>query len=69
MGQTRVSNRLPKAMLEPFPDGGYIPDFESMLLAYYEAPGWDSDTGKPSRKKLVLSGLEDIANDLWREAD
>ena len=68
MGLKRVNDRLPKAMLEPFPDGGsagYVPDFESMLIAYYEARGWDSNTGKPSREKLVELGLQDIAVDLW----
>ena len=71
MGLRRVNDKLPKAMLTPFPDGGsagYVPDLESMLLAYYEARGWDVDSGKPSREKLVELGLEDIADDLWSEA-
>jgi aldehyde:ferredoxin oxidoreductase len=38
-----------------------------MLSAYYEARGWDAETGKPSREKLVELGLEEIANDLWDE--
>lgn len=68
MSLTRANDKLPKAMLKPFPDGGsagFIPDFESMLTAYYEARGWDADTGKPSREKLLDLGLNDIANDLW----
>ena len=72
MGLTRINDRLPKAMLEAFPDGGsagYVPDFESMLRAYYEARGWDADSGKPLRAKLVELDLEDIANDLWGKAD
>ena len=70
MGLTRANDKLPKAMLMPFPDGGsagYIPEFESMLLAYYEARGWDPDTGKPSREKLIELGMQDVANDLWGE--
>jgi aldehyde:ferredoxin oxidoreductase len=68
MGLTRASDRLPKAMLQPFPDGGsagYVPDVEAMLLAYYEARGWDWETGKPSQEKLSALGLDEIANDLW----
>ena len=72
MGLTRANDKLPKVMLQPFLDGGsagYVPDFHSMLLAYYEARGWDSETGKPSREKLVGLAMEDIANDLWGEAN
>lgn len=68
MGLTRVNDKLPKAMLEPFPDGGsagYVPDFEGMLLAYYQARGWDPETGKPSRTKLQQLGLGAVAQDLW----
>jgi aldehyde:ferredoxin oxidoreductase len=68
MGLTAENDRLPKAMLEPFPDGGsagYVPDIEGMLFGYYQARGWDEETGKPSRQKLVQLGLEDVANDLW----
>jgi aldehyde:ferredoxin oxidoreductase len=36
-----------------------------MLSAYYEARGWDLETGKPGREKLAELGLEDIAKDLW----
>ena len=68
MGLTRANDKLPKALLEPFPDGGsagYVPDIEGMLSAYYQARGWDSQTGKPSRIKLVDLRLEEIAKDLW----
>ena len=68
MGLTRANDRLPKAMLQPFPDGGsagYVPDIEGMLLAYYEARGWDPDTGKPSRTKLQQLRLDGVAQDLW----
>ena len=68
MGLTRANDKLPKAMLEPFPDGGsagFVPDFEGMLSAYYEARGWDLQTGRPSAKKLAELGLEDVAQDLW----
>jgi aldehyde:ferredoxin oxidoreductase len=68
MGLTRANDKLPKALLEPFPDGGsagFAPDLPGMLSAYYEARGWDSETGKPSREKLLELGLEDAAKELW----
>jgi aldehyde:ferredoxin oxidoreductase len=36
-----------------------------MLLAYYQARGWDMETGRPSKEKLLELGLDDIAKDLW----
>jgi aldehyde:ferredoxin oxidoreductase len=71
MGLTAENDRLPKAMLQPFPDGGsagYVPDVQGMLLAYYEARGWDVETGKPSREKLIRLGLDEVVEDLWGES-
>jgi len=68
MGLTRANDKLPKALLEPFPDGGsagFVPDLEGILSAYYEARGWDKETGRPSREKLAELGLDDVAQDLW----
>jgi aldehyde:ferredoxin oxidoreductase len=68
MGLTRANDKLPKALLEPFSDGGsagFTPDLSGMLSAYYEARGWDTGTGKPTREKLSALGLEDVAKDLW----
>jgi aldehyde:ferredoxin oxidoreductase len=68
MGLTRANDKLPKALLEPFPDGGsagFVPDISMMLEAYYEARGWDPETGKPSCRTLRELGLEDVARDLW----
>jgi aldehyde:ferredoxin oxidoreductase len=68
MGLNRANDKLPKALLEPFPDGGsagFVPDLEGILSAYYEARGWDKETGKPSHDKLVELGLVDVAQDLW----
>jgi aldehyde:ferredoxin oxidoreductase len=36
-----------------------------MLSAYYEARGWDAETGKPTREKLIELGLAEIEKDLW----
>ena len=68
MGLTRANDKLPKALLKPFAEGGsagFVLDFETMLSAYYEARGWDIETGKPLREKLSELGLEDVAMDLW----
>ena len=50
MGLNASNDTLPKALLEPLPDGGsagYVPDLGAMLAAYYETRGWDAKTGKP----------------------
>ena len=68
MGLTAENDKLPKALLEPFLDGGsagFVPDIMGMLITYYEARGWDLATGKPSREKLFELGLGDVAVDLW----
>jgi aldehyde:ferredoxin oxidoreductase len=70
LGLTRKNDKLPKALLQPFTDhpygsDGYTPDFESMLEAYYEARGWDSETGYPKKEKLISLGLEWMMEDLW----
>jgi aldehyde:ferredoxin oxidoreductase len=36
-----------------------------MLNAYYEARGWDQESGKPSKEKLIELGLEDVAKEIW----
>lgn len=68
LGLTRANDRLPRALMNPFPDGGsegFVPDLEGMLIAYYEARGWDMNTGQPTREKLLELGMEDMARDLW----
>ena len=68
MGLNAGNDKLPKALLEPFADGGsagFVPDLKEMLLAYYSARGWDVRTGMPLREKLVELGLNDVAQDLW----
>jgi len=68
MGLTRANDKLPKALLEPFPDGGsagFVPDIQGMLAAYYQHRGWDPETGKPSHAKLLELDLGDVAQDLW----
>jgi len=69
LGLTRANDKLPKALLEPYQDGGsagYVPPIDEMLKAYYIARGWDPETGKPTPKKLVELGLEWVTQDIWK---
>ncbi len=68
LGLSARNDRLPKALLEPFKSGGsagFVPDLQGMLLAYYDARGWDLPTGYPTRAKLTSLGLDEAASDLW----
>jgi len=68
MGLTRTNDKLPKALLMPYPDGGsngFVPDINAMLAAYYIHRSWDESTGKPSSEKLTELGLEVVAKDLY----
>jgi len=68
MGLSRANDKLPKALLKPYPDGGsegFVPDINAMLTSYYEVRGWDKETGKPTREKLSELRMEDVAADLW----
>ncbi len=68
LGLTRANDRLPKALLEPLSSGGaggYVIDLPAMLEAYYAARGWDPETGRPTKERLLALGLDDIAADLW----
>jgi aldehyde:ferredoxin oxidoreductase len=58
----------PRVMEDPIPDGpskGALvteKEFESMLIAYYQARGWNND-GIPTKQKLAELGLEDIVGE------
>ena len=68
LGLTRADDKLPKGLLEPYPNGGsagYVLPFAEMLEAYYEARKWDKETGKPSKEKMLELGMDEIARDLW----
>lgn len=63
MGLKIGDDKLPKAFLNPLPDGGsagFTIPFEKMLKAYYLARGWDDNTGIPTKKKLIELGLDDL---------
>lgn len=68
LGLTRANDKLPKAFLEPLPDGGsagYVIPFDEMLHSYYDARGWDWETGFPTEEKLMELGLDWAGEDLW----
>ncbi len=68
MGLNARNDKLPKALLKPLVEGGsagFVPDIEGMLRVYYDARGWDAESGKPTRTKLIELGLNDVAEDLW----
>lgn len=55
--------KMPKRFLEPLsvgPAAGQKVDFEAMKKGYFQAMGWDLDTGKPERKALETLGLGDL---------
>jgi len=62
LGLRPENDRLPKDLLLPHSPGGgtegYTPPFAEMLAAYYDARGWDNQTGMPKDEKLSSLGLE-----------
>lgn len=70
LGLTRKNDVLPKALLQPYVDhpestDNFVPDFENMLMAYYDARGWDAQTGYPKKEKLISLDLDWLVEDLW----
>jgi aldehyde:ferredoxin oxidoreductase len=57
-----------KPPLEEGPTANVTVDVDTMANEYFKAMDWDSETGKPSKKKLLELGLDDVARDLWPEA-
>lgn len=65
-GITRKDDRFPNTLL-PMTLAGITVDentMDSLLNEYYEERGWDVETGKPTKEKLVALGLENAANEL-----
>ncbi len=61
LGLTSAGDKLPKALLEPYEDGGsagYVIPIGEMLEIYYDARGWNRQTGSPAREKLNELGLD-----------
>ncbi len=66
LGLTRADDTLPKLLLQPLPEGGsqgHVPDLGLMLKEYYQARGWDWETGKPRWEKLEELGLGQAIRD------
>ncbi len=60
LGLTRANDTLPKPLLRAYADGGaagYVIPFDEMMAAYYEARGWDAESGAPKPEKLRELGL------------
>jgi aldehyde:ferredoxin oxidoreductase len=67
LGLNRTNDILPKALLEPYTDGGavgYVPPLNEMLDCYYNVRDWDPNTGRPTLKKQTELGLEWTANNI-----
>lgn len=63
LGLTRASETLPQPLLRPYEDGGaagYVIPFEEMMAAYYEARGWDPESGAPRPEKLKQLELSSL---------
>jgi aldehyde:ferredoxin oxidoreductase len=71
-GLNSVEFRLPdrvigKPPLKEGPAAGVTVDEDTMMKEYFNAMDWDLKTAKPSLRKLIgLTGLQDVAQDLWR---
>jgi aldehyde:ferredoxin oxidoreductase len=60
-----VGRPMGKPPLTAGPTANVTVDADGMRAKYFEGMGWDPETGKPSRERLIAVGLEDIAQDLW----
>jgi len=56
---------LGKPPLKEGPLAGVTVDEDTAVKEYLAAMDWDARTAKPSKKKLLELGLEDVAKDLW----
>jgi aldehyde:ferredoxin oxidoreductase len=70
-GANQALTKAPGRMLghPPFRDGphaGISIDAQNWFRDYFAAVGWDIETGKPIREKLIELGLGDIADELWQ---
>lgn len=68
LGATRADDTLPKLLRTPLVKSnteGNSLDFETMLPIYYQARGWDWETGKPLPEKLSALNLPEAVAALW----
>jgi aldehyde:ferredoxin oxidoreductase len=69
-GLNTIQFKIPGRMLgsPPFEKGPLTDvslDRTEMLETYLSAIGWDKDTAKPKRDKLLELGLDDVARQVW----
>ena len=50
------------------PAKGQFVNLDPMLDEYYEARGWDKQTGLPTAEKLKALGLKEVADDMKKIA-
>jgi aldehyde:ferredoxin oxidoreductase len=68
MGLRRDHDTLPKICLNALNEGttaGVEPDLEVMLKEYYQYRGWDLETGRPTREKLIELNLRHVADEMY----
>ena len=68
LGLTREHDRLPQicsAALDEGSTAGVEPDMEKMLKGYYRFRGWNWETGRPTKEKLLELDLNQAAADLY----
>ncbi|MGQ4892753.1 MAG: aldehyde ferredoxin oxidoreductase family protein [Candidatus Njordarchaeia archaeon] len=68
-GVNRGHDKLPEIVLDPYKNGnieGITPRdvIGQAIEKYYEIRGWDKESGKPKKEKLLRLGLEDIVSEL-----
>jgi aldehyde:ferredoxin oxidoreductase len=64
----RIPDReIGKPPLEKGPLAGVTVDVETQRRDYLKAMDWDIDTAKPSKRKLLELGLDDVAKDLYQD--
>jgi aldehyde:ferredoxin oxidoreductase len=68
-GFLRKDDNLPRRMFQPLPDGPakgeHFKNLDGMLDEYYDAFGWDRNTGGPKFETLLKLDMEDIAKTLF----
>ena len=67
-GLVREHDTVPKICLDALKEGttaGVQPDLVVMLKEYYQYRGWEWETGKPGKEKLIELGLDHVAEDFY----
>ena len=67
LGLTREHDKLPRicsAALDEGSTAGVQPDLEKMLRGYYQFRGWDWETGRPTKEKLLELALNQVVGEM-----